>query len=897
VAVESASLALAVGTRIDDYVIVSPLGAGGMGEVYRARDAKLGRDVALKLLPSALASDAERLARFDREAKLLASLNHPGIAHLYGFETATLENGTKVPVLVMELVEGEDLAARLKRGVIPVDEALAIARQVAEALEEAHEKGIVHRDLKPGNVKVTPGGQVKVLDFGLAKAWSGDAATGSSSDLSQSPTLARTGTEAGLILGTAAYMSPEQARGKPVDRRTDIWAFGVLLFEMLTGRKLFDGETVTDVLASVVKDPIRHEALPASTPAAVRRLLARCLERNPRRRLRDIGEARLALEEKALADEPAGTAPAAPRSWLARGLPWVFAAAAVAVAAWALSRTGAGTAATQPVVHLDVAFPPGVEPMGGRQGGIAIAPDGSTIAMVGFKDGQRRLFVRRLDAPDAVDLTNTSGGGVFSPDSASVAVVSNATAVSRVSLADGRFTTLATGGDFVSGVNLAWGPKDVFFVRNGTIWSVPAEGGTARQLTSLDAASDEALHTDPLALPGGRRVLFSRLTTEPGGDRIEAIPVEGGPRKVVVENATTPEWSPTGHLLFARGAAVWAVPFDPATATALGTAIPVIPAGVIGPVRAGSLGFEVSTNGTLVFVPVNFDNKRFVSVDRDGAELPLPLPPGRYGNPRLSPDGRRVAIDRDGSLIESLDLERGTHAVIVPAGVGVNFVIWTSDGAKLVFRRLNAAFWAAADGSGKTGRVPHGDANTSPASAGPDSSTFIGIRLMPETAGDLYLMSVTGAFPPKPVVETRAYEGSPHLSPDGRWLLYQSNASGRPEIFVRRYPEGDRAWQVSEGGGVQVRWSPTGREVFYRGGGRIMAVAFDGKGPEPVLGKPQGLFADVYDFGQGLSIPNYDVTRDGRFLMLRRSTEGGTLRVVLNWTEELKRTLAQGGAR
>jgi Tol biopolymer transport system component len=893
-------VALAVGTRIDDYLVVSPLGAGGMGEVYRATDAKLGRDVALKVLPSALASDADRLARFDREAKLLASLNHSGIAHLYGFETAALEDGTRVPVLVMELVEGEDLAARLKRGAIAVDEALAIARQVAEALEEAHEKGIVHRDLKPGNIKVTPAGQVKVLDFGLAKAFSGDAAngdTGSSSDLSRSPTLARSGTEAGLILGTATYMSPEQARARPVDRRADIWAFGVVLFEMLSGNKLFDGETVTDVLAAVVREPIRWEALPAATPAPVRRLLARCLERDPRRRLRDIGEARLALEAGALADDLAGTLPAAPSSRLARGLPWAVAAAAVGLAAWGLSRTGAGTPAARKVIHLDIAFSPGVEPMGGRQGGIAIAPDGMTIAMVGFKDGQRRLFVRRLDAPDAVDLTGTSGGGVFSPDSASVAVVSNATAVTRVSLADGQQTTLATGGDFVSGVNLAWGAKDVFFVRNGSIWGVPAEGGTERQLTSLDAAKGEALHTDPLALPGGERLLFSRLTSEPGGDRIEAIPAQGGSRTVVVENATTPVWSPTGHLLFARGAAVWAMPFDPATATALGTAVPVIPAGVVGPVRAGSLGFEVSTNGTLVFVPANFDTKRFVSVGRDGSELPLPMPPGRYGNPRLSPDGRRVAIDRDGSRIELLDLERGTHAVVVPSGVGTNFVIWTSDGANLVFRRLNAAVWAAANGSGKTGRVPHGDANTSPASAGPDASSFIGIRLMPQTGGDLYLMSVTGAFPPRPIVETRAYEGSPHLSPDGRWLLYQSNASGQPEIFVRRYPAGDRAWQVSEGGGVQTRWSMTGREVFFRGGGRIMAVAFDGKGPEPVLGKPQGLFADVYDFGQGLSIPNYDVTRDGRFLMLRRSTEGGTLRVVLNWTEELKRTLAQGGAR
>ncbi|MFI4946149.1 MAG: hypothetical protein ACHP85_22930, partial [Burkholderiales bacterium] len=671
----------------------------------------------------------------------------------------------------------------------------------------------------------------------------------------------------------------------------------VVLFEMLTGQKLFDGETITDVLASVVKEPIRLDSVPDATPLAVRRLLARCLERDPRRRLRDVGEARLALEEKTLADEPVATARGGASSGLARALPWAIAVGALALAAWALSRQEPGDPATQPVVHLDVAFPPGVEPMSGRQGGIAIAPDGSALAAVGFKDGQRRLFVRRFDTPNAVDLSSTSGGGVFSPDSKSVAIVSNATSLNRVSLADGQSTTLATGGDFVGGVNLSWGPKDVLFARGGTIWSVPAEGGAARQLTRLEAASGDAVHTDPLALPAGRRVLFSRLTTSAGGERIEAIPSEGGARSVVVENATTPVWSPTGHLLFARGGAVWAVAFDPVEARTLGTAVPVIPAGVVGPVRAGSLGYQVSSNGTLAFVPANFDSKRFVSVGRDGSEIPLPLPAGRYGNPRISPDGRRVAIERDGSVIESVDLARGTHSVVVPSGIGTNFVMWTSDGANLVYRRLDAVIWSAADGSGKGGRVPEGDVNMSPGAAGPDASSFIAVRQMPETGGDLHLISLHGAFPARPIVATPAYEGSPHLSPDGRWLVYQSNASGQPEIFVRRFADGDRAWQVSEGGGVQVRWSSTGREVFYRGGGRIMAVAFDGKGPEPVLGKPQGLFADVYDFGQGLSIPNYDVTRDGRFLMMRRSTEGGTLRVVLNWTEELKRTLAQGGAR
>ena len=869
-----------------------------MGEVYRATDSKLGREVALKLLPEAFASDPDRLARFEREAKLLASLNHPGIAHLYGFDGVTLEDGTKGHVLVMELVEGEDLAARLKRGAIPVDEAVAIAKQIAEALEEAHDKGIVHRDLKPGNVKLTPDGKVKVLDFGLAKAWTGErSGATSSADLSQSPTLAHTGTAAGLILGTAAYMSPEQARGKPVDRRADIWAFGVVLFEMLTGTRLFAGETVSDTLAAVLKSDPDWALLPKETPPSTERLLRRCLERDPRTRLRDIGEARVALERPV--DSAAPVAAIAPRrAPVVRALPWLVSALAIALAAAsALFRGNSAGSGSRDVVHLEVGYPPGVEPVTGRQGGIAIAPDGQKVAMVGFTNGQRRLFVRRLDAPEAVDLSGTSGSGVFSPDSESVAFVNNFTALARVSLVDGQPLALAQGGDFVSGVSLAWGEKGVLFTRGGALWQVAAAGGEARTLTSLDASRDEVSHTDPIVLPGGGTVLFTCLTRAMGTERIESISVEGGARSVVVERATTPVWSPTGHLLFAREGAVWAVPFDPDAAAVRGTAVPVIPSGVVGNVRWGSLGFQLSANGTLLFVPRDLDDKRFVSVGRDGSELPLGLPLGSYGNPRISPDGRRVAVEREGSAIDSVDLARGTRSVLVPAALGTLFVMWNGDGSRLVLRRFYAPFWAAADGSGRTGVVPGGDVNTSPVSAGPDPDSFIGIRLRPDTGGDLYLFSIDGAYPPKPLVATPAYEGSPHLSPDNRWLVYQSNASGQAEIYVRRYPELDRAWPVSEGGGVQVRWSPTGREIFYRGGGQMMAVAFDGAGAEPVLGRPTPLFADVYDFGQGLSIPNYDVTRDGRFLMLQRAAHGGTLRVVLHWTEELKRTLAKGGAR
>ena len=603
-----------------------------------------------------------------------------------------------------------------------------------------------------------------------------------------------------------------------------------------------------------------------------------------------------------MADPAPAAAVASRRAPIVRALPWLVSALAIALAAALVLSRGAGPGSgtgsgSREVVHLEVGFPPGVEPVTGRQGGIAIAPDGQSIALVGFTKGQRRLFVRRLDQPEAVDLSGTSGAGVFSPDSRSVAFVNNFTGLTRLSLVDGQPLVLAQGGDFVSGVSLAWSDQVVLFTRGGSLWSVPQGGGEARPLTTLDASRDEVFHTDPIVLPGGRTVLFSCLTRTPGADRIEAISVAGGPRSVVVERATTAVWSPTGHLLFGREGALWAVPFDPVAAAVRGSAVMVIPPGVVGNVRWGSLGFQLSTNGTLLFVPKDLDNKRFVSVGRDGSELPLGIPLGSYGNPRVSPDGRRVAVEREGSVVDSLDLARGTRAVLVPAAVGTLFVTWNGDGSRLVFRRFNTPAWAAADGSGGTGVVPGGDVNTSPGSAGPDPDSFIGIRLQPDTGGDLYLFSIGGAYPPRPLVATPAYEGSPHLSPDKRWLVYQSNASGQPEIYVRRYPELDRAWPVSEGGGVQVRWSPTGREIFYRGGGKVMAVAFDGSGFEPVLGTPTALFADVYDFGQGLSIPNYDVTRDGRFLMLQRAGQGSALRVVLNWTEELKRTLAAGGVR
>ena len=884
-------MALSVGQNVGPYRITAPLGAGGMGEVYRATDPRLGRDVALKLLPEALAADPDRLARFEREAKVLASLSHPNIATLFGLEQVSGQR-----VLVMELVEGEDLAQRLRRGPIAVGEALEIAKQLAEALEEAHDKGIVHRDLKPANVKVTPEGKVKVLDFGLAKAWSPDDDThsGSAPGLSQSPTLARTGTAAGLILGTAAYMSPEQARARPVDRRSDIWSFGVLLFEMLTGERLFAGETVSDTLASVLKNEPDWARLPAATPPTVRRVLLRCLERDTRRRLQAIGEARIALEEGGSAvATPAGDR--AQPSSLTRLLPWAVATAAALAAAWALLAKGTPGTGAHPVLHFDVVFPADIEPLPAIDNGFALSPDGRFVSMVGVKNGARGQFVRRLESAETLELPESGvGGAAFSPDSTKLAFLAGNRVVS-VALADRQRTLVTPDADLGGG--LAWGEAGIVFTRNRALWIAPTGGAAPRALTTLDVGRHEVLHAGQLLLPGGRFVLFSSLTNEPGTERIEAVSIGGGPRSVVVERATTPTWSPTGHLLFARDGAVLAVDFDPQSARVRGVATPVLAAGLLGRSLSGGLGLRLASNGTLLFLPQDFHAQRVVSVARDGAALALGLPRARYMNPRASPDGRRVMVNRDGMQLEAWNLERGTLSRLTTPAPGTNFPVWTSDGSRIVYRRFNSPSWIAADGSGQQGEVAGALANDYPTAAGPDPDSVLVGRIQPDTAGDVYLLSLSGAFEPRSLIATRAYEGGAQLSSDARWLVYASAESGQSEILVRRYPALDRPWPVSEGGGFQPRWSVDGREIFYRGGPTLTAVSFDGSKSEPVIGKPTALFKDEYDVGQGITVANYDVTPDGRFLMLRRDAQGGHLRIALNWTEELKQILAKGGVR
>jgi serine/threonine protein kinase len=884
-------LAVTPGTRLGPYEIISAIGAGGMGEVYRATDTKLKRQVAIKILPPSLAADADRLTRFQREAEVLASLNHPNIAAIYGLE----ESGGAI-ALVMELVEGHDLSQRLARGAIPIDEALPIAKQIADALEAAHEHGIIHRDLKPANVKVRTDGAVKVLDFGLAKAMDAAGAGGAmAGDIANSPTMTSPAmTQTGMILGTAAYMSPEQARGKAVDKRTDIWAFGVVLYEMLTGSRLFAGDSMPETLALIFSREPDLATLPSAVPSRIRTLIARCLVKDARQRLRDIGDARLELDGVGNSDGPR---PATPTRSLWVALPWGLVLATALLAGWALWGRSRADTTVRDSMYFDIGFPPDVDPLTPSNGRVAISPDGRAVAMIGVKDSVRRLFLRRLDHPDTIEVAAGPSGvnsAAFSPDSAELALIPGSGSLMQFSLADQQRKVVGPTADLIGGLD--WSEAGIVFVRDGALWIV-SKGGTPRVLTVLDAARHEVLHNRPLVLPGARFVLFGSLTSELGTERIEAVPIDGGARSVIVERATTPAWSPTGHLLFAREGAVFAVPLDPGTATVHGTAVPVMPAGAVETLTSGDLGLWISATGTLVYLPSGFTDKRLVSVTRDGAALALDLPSGKYTSPRIAPDGRRLLVESGSSVIEALDLVRGTHAHLTSAAFGTSYSTWNWDGSRVVLRRFNLPFSAMSDGSAAPVPLAAATTNDYPSAAGPDSDSVLVVRVRPESSGDVFLMSISGAFAPKPLIATPTYEGGPQLSRDGRWLLYQSNASGQAEIYVQRYPALDRPWQVSAGGGLQARWGRNSKEIYYRGERHIMAVPMDPSGVNPTFGKPTALFADEYDFGPGVSIANYDVTPDGHFIMLRRGTNGGKLRVVVNWTEELKQILARGGVR
>jgi hypothetical protein len=826
-----------IGRTLAHYRITAAIGAGGMGEVYRATDVKLGRDVAIKVLPAELARDADRLARFEREAKLLASLNHPNIAHVYGFESATPEGDSTTHFLAMELVEGEDLAERLKGGPIPIDEALEVARQIAEALEEAHEKGIVHRDLKPANVKLTSDGKVKVLDFGLAKAWAGDAATDSSADLSQSPTLAHTGTQAGVILGTAAYMSPEQARCRPVDKRADIWSFGVLLHEMLTGHQLFAGETVSDVLAGVLKTEIDLAFLPDPTPLGIRQTLRRCLERNPKNRLHDIADARLAIDEVLAGrlDDAPHAAPASTGRWR-RAVPWTLAAVAASWAAWAsfqasrnvVRRSEAGVAFTVPWRTTD-------------------SPRELLRSVTLSRDGRRLLvwdgnnvLLRDLDGFTMRALTLPAGvyNPFFSPNGRWIGFSADGK-IQKVALAGGDPVKLCdTPTDSPGG---AWSTDGFIYFTpgwNSGLWRVPEDGGSPERLSEPDASRPGSFHGWPSPLRDGRGVLFTIWGTAGVTDARIAY-LDGGSREVVdVAPGAAAQYVATGDIVFFRHGSWFAAPFDPRSRKIVGPERRVLEAmRPLTPPGDSERSFSFSDDGRLAYVAGAYayttPYSQLAWIDRTSHVERLPFEgPHEYHSLALSPDDGRaaVALAAEGELqVWVYDLASGTRERLTRDGQNMN-PRWSPDGSRLAVTSLTRGNFDLRLTSANAVAAPS-DLVTTPVDDyqvewTPDGQTIVFAHPSPETGVDIWTRSVDEAGPGEPVVVTPDSDEFPSLSPDGHWLLYRSQGA----FYVTSFPEAKERTKISPNGSSAASWSPSTPEIFVVEGDQLVSIRYETSG-------------------------------------------------------------------
>jgi len=803
-------MTIPAGTRLGAFEVSSLLGVGGMGEVYRARDTKLGREVALKLLPEFLARDEEKLARLEREAHLLASLNHPNIATLHG-----LEESEGLRFLVMELVPGETLAERLARGRLGLEEALSIMRQIGEALEAAHEKGIIHRDLKPANVKVTSDGKVKLLDFGLAKAIAEEK---SPADLSQSPTLTREGTEHGVILGTASYMSPEQARGQALDRKTDIWSFGCVLYEVLTGRKAFPGETVSDIIASILARDPDWEALPERTPLKIRDLLRRCLQREPHRRLRDIGDARIEIEESLA--EPS---PAALKTRPTRVFPLVLVATAlVAIAVWGLLHFG--RAAPRVVSRFDLNLPPEEALTHLNDPVVAWSPDGTRFVYVGGRP--MKLYVRAIDQVESAGIPGTEGAitAFFSPDGEWVGFYGLGR-LKKVHLASGSVITLC---DVPEGWGASWGDDDtILFEPTGTsgLSRVSASGGAPSVVTTPDPSQGEISHRWPEFLPGAKAVLFTIWAGSFETSRIAVLSLETGKHRVLVEGASFSRYSSTGHLVYAREGKLEAAPFDLDRLEVTGQPVPLsLEVRTLSPF--GTAHFSLSRDGSLAYVPASGPlEKTLLWVDRNGWIRPLTDTRRDYDNPRLSPDGKRLAVKilDERAHIWIYDLER--DALTRLSGPDAHMPIWTPDGERVTFVSATGPFefvWQAVDGSSTPEKLTSATAsNSEPDSWSPDGKWLAFSDNHPKTSWDIWLLSLEGERKAYPFLQTPAREAGGVFSPDGRWIAYDSDESGRREVYVQPFPGPGGKWQVSTEGGNQAVWARNGREIFYRSGDKM----------------------------------------------------------------------------
>jgi serine/threonine-protein kinase len=894
-------LDLRSGTLLLHYKLVEKLGEGGMGVVWRATDTTLDRDVAVKILPDVFADDTDRAARFEREAKVLASLNHPNITTVH-----SVHKVDSVRFLVMELAHGEDLAARLASGRLPIDEVLPIARQIAEALEAAHESGIVHRDLKPANITVTGDGKVELLDFGLAKALD-PSASGVISDLSKSPTLVSGHTAAGMILGTAAYMSPEQARGKPVDRRADIWAFGCVVYEMLAGQKAFDGETVTDVLAAVVTRAPDMSALPANTPRRLSALVERCLEKDPRKRLRDAGEARVVIEDviakpgaDAALDARAAVAPAPA---FRRYLPWLVAVAGLAIAG-IVGVMPRGKVTPLEATHLNIALPPmDVVDAGFENGMLAITRDGRTVAYCGRRFGISRLYVRRLGSGEAVELAGTEGAHCpfFSPDGEWIAFVSG-NKLMKVAVTGGPTFELCVVSADRSGVWLDDGTIVISTHATAPLQRVPSTGGKLQVVSPLDSVNGERTHRWPEVLPGDEWVIFTvGLASSPGdyeGARIDAVSIRTGERRTLFEGASMARYAPPGHLILARDGVLMAAPIDVLAPRLTGEPVPILD-GVAREPTSGAVHFAVARNGTLVFVPElqGEDETELVWIDHAGKIEPLAAPPQPYIASRVSPDGQQVLVTIGRTFgagdVWLFDIARETTTRLTFDGKSL-LMYWTPDQSRVVYQTedrggMNAIVVRNLGGDSEE-KVIHAVKYPIVISGLTPDGQWVFFSPWGSTDSDIFKIPIDGGEPTL-VISEEFDQGDGRVSPDGRWIVYESRQAAVVEVFVRPFPSGSSKWQISSGGGFKPLWSPKGDEIYWIAGDEMFAISVEVLGGRLSLGRPRKLF-DIPPGRRGdADFLAHDLSPDGsRFLMTRVAHPELSRRridVILNWSERI----------